>query len=117
MDALQRFCVSSDMCLVFWIDEEHVDEKTMAFFETELVTIVPCLSKQLKERLEVLQKLAVPSSTAGAVGFQLNKSNSYQGRFRIVANPRNPQQLLPTLQKAGLMSYPLLLLTDRKSVV
>jgi len=113
---MKRLVSDPEMCLVFWIDEEHVDEKTMAFYETELVMIVPCLSKHLDDRLELLQPLSCSSSTACGTGFHLNKNNTFQGRFRIVANPRNPQKLLPVLQRAGLMSYPLLLLSSNMIV-
>jgi hypothetical protein len=113
VDTLERFLVDEDMCLILWIDEEHVDEKTLSFFESETVMIVPCMAKQMKERFEMLKKLALPPAPAsGHVGFQLSRNQTYQGRFRFVVNPRDPKRLMQRLQKKGLLSYPILLLTS-----
>ena len=109
-----------ELCLILWIDEEHVDEKTLAFYETDLVMIVPCLAKQLNERLSHLKPIS--KSQRASVGhsrfsFSVSARFSYQGRFRMVANPRDPDLLLNLLQAEHMSQFPLLLLTDNLKVI
>jgi hypothetical protein len=104
--------VDDDICIILWIDEEHVDEKTLAFFESDTVMIVPCLSKQVKERLAMIQKAAPLSHPPpGHQGYFLQRNTRFQGRLRFIINPRDPKKVTARLQKAGMMSFPMLVLT------
>lgn len=120
MDAIQRFLKDDELCLILWVDEEHVDEKTLAYYETDMVMIVPCLAKQFKERLALLKPLTkAQRASTGDPRFlsAISPRQPNQGRFRMVANPRDLDAFLNLLQSEGMIQFPLLFLTDNMKSV
>lgn len=141
LDTIDRFLKTDDICLILWIDEEHVDEKTLSFYETDLVMIVPCLSHQLMERLSLLKPalsraFTSPSSSSRSRPSSLTTSpisgdlpielmalnvaiekHPFQGRLRFVVNPRNPHELTTLLQREHMINFPILLIPDNLKTV
>lgn len=77
--------------------------------------IVPCLAKQINERLGLLKPLTKTQRVStGDPRFlsAISPRQPNQGRFRMVANPRDLDSFLNLLQAEGMAQFPLLLLTD-----